>query len=98
MAFDVKTDHKIVAGGDDLMQLLDSNTLAVVITATRNPASGEWTIHAENGSVPDLIAPTVAGGAQPRSEVISAMISQALDALPGTGYSCVVPHGLPETP
>jgi hypothetical protein len=96
MAYEVKTDHKIV-GGEHLMQLLDTNTLEIIVTATRDPATGVWTVHAENASVPDVTAPTVAGSPTPRSEAITAMVNQALAALPGSGYSTLVPYGLPET-
>lgn len=98
MGYDVRTDHQIIAGNDDLMRLVNKSDLSTIITATRNPGTGVWTVHAEVGSVPDVSAPTVVGSAQPRSEVINAMVQQALAALPGTGYSCTVPHGLPETP
>lgn len=98
--FDVGTDHRIVPGGSDLMQLQDANTLTPIVTAARDTQTGVWTVHVEvpESTVPDVTAPTVVGSPQPRSEVIQAMVNQALAALPGTGYSTVVPHGLPETP
>lgn len=82
----VQTDHQIVAPNQDLMLLLDENGQTVV-TATRD--KGKWTIHADG--VKDNLCGT-------RPDAIMAMTDHALAALPGSGYSTLVPHGLPESP
>ena len=86
---DVQTDHRIVAFGDDRMMLFDAEAGAVLVDANRPDINGEWTVVAEG--VPDVTVAT-------RTEAITAMVEQALAALPGTGYSCIVPHGLAEMP
>jgi hypothetical protein len=83
----VKTDHQIAAFGDDLMRLFDSATGEPIVTATR--ADGTWTVTAD--SVPDVTAAD-------RSAALTAMTEQALAALPGAGYSTLIPHGLAELP
>lgn len=85
--FDVTTSHQIVAFGTELMQLFDCATAAVVVTATR--AEGVWTVHADG--VDDVTATD-------REPAVVAMTDQLLAALPGTGYSTTVPHGLLELP
>lgn len=84
---DVHTDHQIVAFGGDRMMLFDANEGQVIVDCNR--ADGVWTAVADG--VPDVTAGN-------RADAITAMIDQALAALPGTGYSCTVPHGLAETP
>lgn len=86
---DVQTDHRIVAFGADRMMLFDANEGQVIVDANRPNPEGEWTIVAEG--VPDVTATT-------RPAAIQAMVDQALAALPGTGYSCIVPHGLSDLP
>lgn len=85
--YDARTDHQIVPFGDDLMQLFDSNNGTAIVTATRT--DGTWTVHAEG--IDDVTAPD-------RPAAITALTEQALAALPGTGYSTTVPHGLAEMP
>lgn len=84
---DVRTDHQIVAFGDDRMKLFDSATSDLIVTATRS--AGTWTITA--AGIPDVTAPD-------RPGAITAMTEQALASLPGAGYSTLVPYGLPEQP
>lgn len=83
--FDVKTDHQIVPFGSDLMRLFDG-TGNIIVTATRT--GNGWDVEATD-------APGVSNRAT-RSEAITAMINKALEVLPGTGYSTLVPHGLTE--
>ena len=87
MTVDVHTDHQIVAFGGDRMMLFDANEGVVIVDCNR--ADGVWTAVADG--VPDMTADN-------RPDAITAMIEQALAALPGSGYSCTVPHGLAETP
>ena len=86
---DVQTDHRIVAFGADRMMLFDANEGQVIVDANRPTPEGDWTVVAQG--VPDVV---VSG----RPAAIQAMVDQALAALPGTGYSCIVPHGLMELP
>lgn len=86
---DVQTDHRIVSFGEDRMMLFDANEGVVIVDANRPNAESEWTIVTEG--IPDVTAAT-------RVLAIQAMINQALASLPGTGYSCTVPHGLMEMP
>lgn len=83
----VQTDHQIVAFGDDHMKLFDAATGDPIVTATRS--AGTWTITADG--VSDVTAPD-------RPGAITAMTEQALASLPGSGYSTLVPYGLPEQP
>lgn len=85
--YEVHTDHQIVAFGPNLMQLFESNTGNLIVTATRS--DDEWTIAAEG--VPDVTATS-------RHAAITAMTEQALAALGGSGYSTLVPHGLSDMP
>jgi len=84
---DAQTNHQIVAFGHDRMMLFDADAGTVVVDCNR--VDGTWTATADG--VPDVTAAT-------RAAAITAMIDQALAALPGTGYSCTVPHGLTELP
>lgn len=86
---DVRTDHRIVSFGDDRMMLFDAEQGAVIVDANRPGLGQQWTIIADG--VPDVTAAD-------RPLAITAMIEQALASLPGTGYSCTVPHGLMEMP
>ena len=86
---DVQTDHQIVSFGLDRMMLFDASEGNVIVDCNRSEPGGVWTIVAEG--VPNVTAPT-------RPEAITAMVEQALAALPGNGYSCIVPHGLAELP
>lgn len=86
---DVHTDHQIVAFGADRMMLFDADAGEVIVDCNRPAGGTAWTAVAEG--VPDV---TVEG----RPAAIMAMVDQALAALPGTGYSCTVPHGLSELP
>ena len=85
--YEVITDHMIVAFGSDIMQLFNSSDGLVIVTATRT--AGTWTMHADG--IADITAAD-------RPAAITAMTEHALAALPGTGYSTTVPHGLPELP
>lgn len=84
---DVHTDHQIVAFGADRMMLFDAEAGTVIVDCNR--ADGVWTAVADG--VADVTADT-------RPAAITAMVEQALAALPGTGYSCTVPHGLTDLP
>lgn len=84
---DVRTDHQIVAFGSEHMKLFDAATGDPIVTATRS--AGTWTVSADG--VPDVTAAD-------RPGAITAMTEQALAALGGTGYSTLVPYGLPEQP
>lgn len=86
---DVQTDHQIVSFGVDRMMLFDSNEGNVIVDCNRAVPGGVWTASAVG--IPDATAAT-------RAEAIQVMVDQALAALPGTGYSCTVPHGLAEMP
>lgn len=85
--YSVRTDHQIVAFGPDQMRLFANSDGATIVTATRE--GDEWTVTAEG--VPDVTADN-------RPDAVNAMIEQALAALPGDGYSTLVPHGLKELP
>lgn len=87
MSYLVGTNHKIEAYGADLMQLLDSDTGEVIVTAQRE--NDEWTISADG--ITDVTSPT-------RPDAIQAMVTHALQLLPGKGYSTTVPYGLSELP
>src|SRR5262245_44444458 len=101
MAYGVETDHQIIECKKHRMQLLDRSNGKMLVDAKRDKDTGVWTITADG--VPDVTAPTVNGSPTPRSEAITAMVNQALASLKitvpaKTGYSTLVPHGLPETP
>ena len=85
--YDVQTDHQILAFGADKMALFDRQSGNVIVEANR--ADDVWTVHA------DGIDDTTAAS---RSEAVTAMTEHALAALPGTGYSTLVPYGLTEQP
>ena len=84
---DVQTDHQIVAFGADRMMLFNASEGEVLVDCNR--VNGVWTAVAQG--VPDVTADN-------RPDAIMAMVNQALASLPGTGYSCTVPHGLAELP
>ena len=84
---DVRTDHQIVAFGTERMMLFDAQEGNVIVDANRS--QGIWTIEAPG--IPNVEASN-------RPDAIQAMVDQALAALPGTGYSCTVPHGLTDLP
>ena len=86
---DVQTDHRIVAFGADRMMLFDANEGQVLVDANRPDVESDWTIVTDG--IPDIV---VSG----RPAAIQAMVEQALAVLPGTGYSCTVPHGLADLP
>lgn len=86
---DVHTDHRIVAFGADRMMLFNADEGAVIVDANRASEGEPWTVVAEG--VSDVTVAT-------RVEAIQAMVDQALASLPGSGYSCTVPHGLAELP
>jgi len=84
------------------MMLFDNDAGTVVVDCNRN-ADGAWVSTAPG--VADVTTPPdepnsngVGGVTTYRQGAITAMIEQALLASPGTGYSTLVPHGLPETP
>lgn len=70
------------------MMLFDAEAGQVIVDANRVD-DGPWTVTADG--IPDVTVET-------RPEAITAMVEQALAALPGSGYSCIVPHGLAEMP
>lgn len=92
MAFDVGTHHQIVAFGPDKMTLFDRADGAAIVNAERAGPEGEWSVAAVDK--PDAGTESAAT----RPEAIQAMVDKALEVLPGDGYSCLVPHGLPEMP
>lgn len=85
--YDAQTSHQIIAFGTELMQLFDSTDGTIVVTAER--IDGTWTVKATG--IDDVTAAN-------RADAITALIDQALASLSGTGYSTLVPHGLPEMP
>lgn len=82
----VRTDHQIVAFGNNLMGLFDGDGTQLV-TATRTETG--WEITADGA---DPVTATS------RAEAVTAMTDTALAILPGDGYSCLVPHGLTDQP
>ena len=84
---DVQTDHQIVAFGADRMMLFNASEGEVLVDCNR--ADGVWIAVAEGAE--DVTTDN-------RPDAIMAMVNQALEILPGTGYSCTVPHGLAEQP
>jgi hypothetical protein len=86
---DVQGDHQIVAFGPDKMVLFDVAAATPIVDCTRDPVTGNWTV-----SAPGIGHITVPAGNLGRQNVIQAMITHALASLPGSGYSCVIPHGL----
>jgi hypothetical protein len=93
---DVQGDHQIVTFGPDKMVLFDNATGTPIIDCTRDPATGDWTVTAPK--IGSITIPADKLGDTHRQTVIQAMITHALAALPGTGYSCIVPHGLESMP
>lgn len=89
--FDAKTDHKIEPYGANVMKLKEFDADIDIIVATRQDVGQPWTIHSDKDDVADTTADN-------REDAIQEMVNLALVALPGTGYSCIVPHDLPETP
>lgn len=85
--YHVQTNHQIVGFGTEHMKLFDATTGEPIVTATRE--GSEWTITADG--TPDATAPD-------RPAAITAMTEQALAALPGTGYSTLVPRELSDLP
>lgn len=88
--FDIRTDHQIVPFGTNKMGLFDTEGNSIVV-AQRDHDRAPWQIHTDSDGIPDMMKDT-------REEAITAMVDFALQSLPGTGYSCLVPHGLAETP
>lgn len=86
MGYKVETDHQII-WSNDRMVLVDASSLVEIVTATL--VSGWWTIHTDG--VADVTVDN-------RSDAVDQLIAHALEKLPGTGYSCLVPHGLKELP
>lgn len=82
----VKTNHQIVGFGTELMGLFDNEGI-LLVSATRS--GGVWTVTAEGA---DPVTTT------DRGEAITALIDTALTILPGTGYSCQVPHTVANLP
>lgn len=87
---DVQADHRIVAFGNDRMILFDAEDGNVIVECDREDDQHPWIVKPENG---DPAASTAS-----RTEAIQEMVNLALSILPGTGYSCIVPHGLSEMP
>ncbi|NOQ58409.1 hypothetical protein HGK73_10150 [Mycolicibacterium fortuitum] len=69
------------------MKLFDATTGEPIVTATRE--DGTWTVVADG--IPDVTATD-------RGAAITAMTEHALAALPGTGYSTLVPRELSDLP
>ncbi|AAN12686.1 hypothetical protein SEA_FLATHEAD_23 [Mycobacterium phage Flathead] len=82
----IKTDHQIVAFGNDMMGLFDRDGTLIVQAAR---VVGGWEVTAE-GRPPATVLD--------RSSAITEMINTALAVLPGDGYSCLVPRGLRAQP
>lgn len=85
--YHVQTDHQIVGFGTEHMKLFDSATGDPIVTATRE--GGTWTVTA--AGVPDVTATD-------RAAALTAMTEQALAALPGAGYSTLIPRELSDLP
>jgi hypothetical protein len=81
----VKTDHQIVAHGNDLMRLYDGDGNAL---ATAERSDNGWTVTSNDGETTT----------EDRVSAIAHMTDHALAVLPGDGYSTLVPHGLAEMP
>lgn len=92
-------DHQIIAVNSDRMVLMDSTVAAgqdpILVEANR--VDGNWVVTAP-GVADVTVPPDIQPGPTYRQNAITAMISQALAALPGDGYSAVVPRGLAEIP
>jgi hypothetical protein len=86
---DVRTDHQIVAVGNDLMELRDNGDGAVIATATRTSPTGNWAITLTRDD-------TISLSAVSRSDAFMSMIDNgpAGVAEGHAGYSTLVPHGL----
>jgi hypothetical protein len=93
---DVHGDHQIVAFGPDQMIMFDVATAAPIVDATRDPMTGEWIVSADG--IGDVTIPPDEPGPTYRQAAIQAMVDHALATQPGTGFSCVVPHGLESMP
>lgn len=87
--YHVQTSHQIVGFGTEHMKLFDATTGEPIVTATRT--DGTWTIAVDSSSIPDVTTTD-------RPAAITAMTEQALAALPGTGYSTLVPRELSDLP
>ncbi|KLO25912.1 hypothetical protein ABW16_21630 [Mycolicibacter heraklionensis] len=85
--FAVTTDHQIVPFSDDQMALFDAKTGNRIALAVRE--SEAWTVSADG--IDDR-------SAEDRPAAITALLDAAIEALGGTGYSTMVPHGLAEQP
>lgn len=85
---DIQTDHQIVTFGNDKMMLFDSATGDVIVNADR-AADNTWTVVVAGH--PDVAAIG-------RESAVTAMTEQALAALPGTGYSTLVPNAVWDLP
>jgi hypothetical protein len=105
--YDVITNHQLLAFGDNLVQVFDSTSGEVLATATRADIGSDWTVHAVQNpnSVPDETVPADPTDT-PRSslvDVLSDLVYRALGpnsnpAVPGDGYSMMVPTGFRELP
>lgn len=89
--YTVKTDHQIVAFGDNQMRLYDRDGTELV-TATRT--DDEWTIHADG--IDDEYTDN-------RAAAVTAMTQHAIEKIHGPdwngpGFSTFVPHGLLDQP
>lgn len=81
----VKTDHQVVAFGADLMGLFDGEGTLIVQAAR---VEGGWQVTAEGVDV--LV--------ENRKSAITGLTEVALQVLPGSGYSTLVPRGLEDLP
>jgi hypothetical protein len=90
-------DHQIVNMSRKKMVLLDNATGNVVVSAIRSAPGGDWTVSAR-GIADITVPPDTQPSTTYRQGVIQAMVDHALASQPGTGYSCVVPHGLETMP
>ena len=83
--YDVQADHRVDIVSDDVMEVTDWHSGETLVTAVRT--TGVWTIHAPG---------TAERITHSRPDAVTAMIDAALESLPGTGYSTLVPHQIAE--
>lgn len=91
MPYSVETSHKIVAFGNDRMDLFDSKTGSVIVTAVRSGTKWTVSVQLPATGIEDVLADA-------RPEAITTMGELALQAVPNTGISTIVPHGLADMP
>lgn len=94
MPYEVGTNHRIIAFGNDIMVLFDSHDGTTIVSASRRPPLAGWTVSVENKltGIEDVVA-------EDRPAAITTMMELALQALPQKpGYSTLIPRGLEDMP